>query len=126
MSRGYTLIEMLVVLVLMGLAAALVAPTLMPSRAPSDEVLALIAQARSTGVRRAETVTLTLEASGAWRLNGAASRAAGAIAAGRLSRLQTALTLVFSPLGSCGADVATAAAAEALRIDPLTCAPAAP
>lgn len=126
MSRGYTLIEIVVVLLLMSLAAALVAPSLTQREASSDVVLALAGQARRIAVRRAETVTLTIEASGAWRLDGAASRMAGAIVTGRLRGPREALTLVVSPFGSCSADMATAAAGAALRIDPLTCEPAAP
>ena len=126
MSRGYTLIEIVVVLLLMGLAAALVAPVLSQRQASSDAVLALAGQARRIAVGRAEPVTLTIEAWGAWRLDGAASRAAGAIATGTLPRPREALTLVFSPFGSCSADVASATAGAAFRIEPLTCEPAAP
>ena len=122
MSKGYTLIEVLVVLVVMGLAAALVAPALLPRRSDPAAVVTLVRHARAAAIRRAEAISLRIEASGAWRMDGAASIQAGAIATGRLpSPPPAAVTLVFSPLGSCSPDVESAAAGQALGLDPLTC-----
>ena len=121
MSKGYTLIEVLVVLVVMGLAAALVAPALLPRRSDPAAVVTLVRHARAAAIRRAEAISLRIEA-GAWRMDGAASLQAGAIATGRLpSPPPAAVTLVFSPLGSCSPDVESAAAGQALGLDPLTC-----
>src|SRR5881396_118968 len=120
--KGYTLIEVLVVLVVMGLAAALVAPAFLPRRSDPDGVVGLVRHARAAAIRRAEEISLQIEASGAWRLDAAASLQAGAIATGRISSPPPAtLTLVFSPLGSCSPDVESAAAGQALGLDPLTC-----
>ena len=122
MSNGYTLIEVVVVLVLMALAAALVAPTFIAPRTDARAVVALVGQARATEIRRGEAVHLRIEPSGAWRLDGAASPEAGALATGRLTPAPAApLTLIVSPLGSCAPDVVSAPAAEALGLDPLTC-----
>lgn len=122
MPKGYTLIEVVVVLVVMALAAGLVVPALTVRRHPTAGVIALIGEARAVAIRRAEAVYLRVEASGAWRMDGAASSRAGAIATGRLAPAPAVpLTLVFSPLGSCAPDVETAPAAEPLGLDPLTC-----
>ena len=121
MSRGYTIIEVIVVLVLLTLAASVVAPAF--ARRDDRAALAvLIARARATAIRRAEAVALRVEPSGAWRLDGLASTQPAAIATGVLSPLPAAaFTLIFSPLGTCAPEVETAAAAEPLRLDPLTC-----
>lgn len=122
MSKGYTLIEVVVVLVLMALAVGLVAPALTGRQHSTAGIIALIGEARATAIRRAEAVYLRIEGSGAWRMDGAASSQAGAIAMGRVTPAPDApLTLVFSPLGSCAPDVATAPAAAPLGLDPLTC-----
>ena len=122
MKNGYTLIEVIVVLVLMAVAVALVAPALVTPHHEDGVITELIARARAVAIRRAEAVELRIEQSGAWRLDGMASIEAGPVATGTVSPgPAAALTLIFSPLGSCAPDVATAAAAASLRLDPLTC-----
>src|SRR2546427_12341811 len=74
MRRGFTLVEMLVVLVLLGLAAALVAPALVPTRArQTTELVELIGATRDAAVRRGEVVSLHVERSGAWQVEGGAA-----------------------------------------------------
>ena len=120
-SNGYTLIEVIVVLLLLTLGALLVAPT-PQQRDDPEKLAALVGQARITALRRGEALALRLEPSGAWRLDGLASGDGAAIAQGVVSFAPAApLTLILSPLGTCAPDVATAAAAEPLRLDPLTC-----
>ena len=123
MRSGFTLVELLVVLVLMGLAAALVAPALFPERgAEQRDFAALVEAARDAAARRAEVVSLHLEQSGEWRLEGAASPEQGAIAAGRLAGFPgPPFTLVVSPIGTCAFDVRSGAAARSVALDPLTC-----
>ena len=128
MRRGFTLIEMLVVLVLVSVLAGLVGPALMPARpaAPTDALSPAIEQARDAAIRRSETVYLHVEPSGEWRIDGAASLTDGPIATGRLEGDAPALgeraaTLVVSPLGSCAFDVRSGAAARAIPLDPFTC-----
>src|SRR5205823_3715522 len=85
MQRGFTLVEMLVVLTLLGLAAALVAPAILPARhTDASQFAALVAASRDAALRRAEVIWLRVERSGAWRLDGDASAAQGAVATGRL------------------------------------------
>src|SRR3989442_4278135 len=73
MRRGFTLVEMLVVLVLLGLAAALVAPAFVPTRArQTRELVELIGATRDAAVRRGEVVSLHVERSGAWQVEGGA------------------------------------------------------
>lgn len=120
-TSGYTLIEVMVVLLLLTLVALLVAPALRQRDDP-ERLAALVGQARITALRRGEALALRLEPSGAWRLDGLASGDTAAITQGVLSPAPAApLTLIFSPLGTCAPDVATAAAAEPLGFDPLTC-----
>ena len=116
MRRGFTLVEMLVVLVLLGLAAALVAPAFTNTPAKrTTELVELIGAARDAAVRRGEVVSLHVERSGAWQVEG--------VAAGKLTTPLAAapFTLVLSPLGSCAFDVRSDAAARAIKLDPLTC-----
>lgn len=122
MRGGYTLIEVIVVLVLIALAATLVAPAFTARRGAAPVLAALIGQARATAIRRGEAMYLRVEPSGSWRLDGAASLEAGAVATGHVTAaLAAPLTIVFSPLGSCAPDVESVAAAEPLGVDPLTC-----
>ena len=124
MRRGFTLVEMLVVLVLLGLAAALVAPAILPSRHDdASEFSGLLASARDAALRRGEVMWLRVESSGAWRVDVDASSAQGAIATGQLATpvSGTGFTVMISPLGSCAFDIRSAAAARAIPLDPLTC-----
>lgn len=124
MRRGFTLIEVLVVLVLLGLAAALVGPALFSSRSKEEAALvSLVAGARDAAVRRAEVVYLRVETSGTWRVDGDASTADGPLATGRLAPPPPGapFTLIVSPLGSCAFDVRSHAAARSIPLDPLTC-----
>lgn len=122
MSRGYTLLEVIVVLIMLGLAASVVAPAFV---APHDRSAAaavrVIGHARALAIRRAEALELRIEPSGAWRLDGVASTQAGALVTGTISPApRVAITLFFSPLGSCAPDVVTTVA-TVMRLDPLTC-----
>ena len=121
MSRGYTLLEVIVVLVLLGLAASVVAPALIAPRDRGTAITGVIAEARALAIRRAEALELRIEPSGAWRLDGVASAQAGALVTGTIAPApRVAITLLFSPLGSCAPDVVTTVA-PVMRLDPLTC-----
>ena len=122
MKNGYTLIEVIVVLVLMALATALVAPALVTPRDHTAAITDVIGHGRALAIRRAEAVELRVAPSGAWRLDGIASSEAGPLATGTMTAPPAAaITLVFSPLGACAPDVATAVAATSLHLNPLTC-----
>lgn len=125
MRRGFTLVELLVVLVLMGLAIGLVAPALRPPEAPSESALApLLRAGRSAAIRRGEPTLLTVERDGRWQLAGRASPG-DLLADGRIAAPRARFSVVFSPLGTCAPDVASGAA-EALPIEMLDCGMRAP
>jgi prepilin-type N-terminal cleavage/methylation domain-containing protein len=84
--RAFTLVEMLVVIVLLGLAVGLAAPALRAPRPAADGLATLLPVAREAAVRRGETVYLRVAESGAWRLEGASSAADGASARGASRR----------------------------------------
>ncbi len=119
--NGYTLIEVIVVLVIMGLAAALVAPALLrsPMYDRQRQLTDLVQSARSAAADKGEIVYVRIEPTGDWHMEGTE----GAFSRGRMDRLSAApLTLIVSPVGSCSFDVrSTAAAAAVTALDPLTC-----
>ncbi len=123
MRSGFTLLEVLVVLILMGLAAGLAAPALVQPRRTEDSTLpTLIARARGVAVSRGEIVYLRIAPTGRWHLQGAASLREGDLAQGRLEGFQGGdITLVFSPIGTCAPDVRSARGTQAVTLDPLTC-----
>jgi prepilin-type N-terminal cleavage/methylation domain-containing protein len=126
---GFTLVELLVVLVVMGLMVGLVAPALIPRPEPDerDSLAPAVRFAREAALRRGEPTYLRIESSGDWRVEGAASTQDGPLARGRVERYAGgALTLVASPIGTCAFDARSAHAAEAQAFDPLTCAWRAP
>jgi prepilin-type N-terminal cleavage/methylation domain-containing protein len=125
--RGYTLIEILVVLTVMGLGAALAAPAFIPRGNEEGAMQALTDRAREIAIRREESMSLHVESSGAWRIDGQASETAPPLATGHLPRpLAHSITLIFSPLGTCGPEVESTEAAQVLGLNPLTCEARAP
>lgn len=124
-TRGFTLVEVLVVLLVMVIAASVVAPAFLPSR-PNDEsseLARLVRAARGAAASRGEMVFLRLSSSGAWRMEGATSAAAGDVASGTLKEYAgPAASLIVSPLGTCAFDVRSTEGAVAIPLDPMTCA----
>ena len=118
--RGFTLVELIVVLLLMGLAFALVAPTLARPSAPErDPAQRVLDAARAAAVRRGETMLVDVRADGRWTVTGSADGVpvlAGTLAPGRARRL------TISPLGACMPDLAGDAPIGAAAWDPLRCA----
>jgi len=100
--HGVTLLELLVVLVLLGLLAALTAPALRRAREPDGESdRRVIALARSAAVRRGETLALDMSADGRWRLVVARGDST-AIEQGTLAATpMVARRLLLTPLGLC-------------------------
>ena len=121
--RGFTLLELAVVLVLLTLAAVLAAPALSRQvEARASGMSALLMTAREAAARRGETMHLRIAESGRWELEGAASAADGPIQAGRVEPFRgLPLTLIVSSVGSCGFDAASMATAAVIPLDPLTC-----
>ncbi|OLB67673.1 MAG: hypothetical protein DMD38_02935 [Gemmatimonadetes bacterium] len=119
---GFTLIEIVVVLILMGLVAVLVAPALFPRHHDQSALNALLVSAREVAARRGEVVYLHIDPTGEWRMEAGAEPRQGPLATGRVPSFFTAaVTLMVSPLGSCGFDVRSAAAVGGEVLDPLTC-----
>lgn len=121
---GFTLVEVIVVLILLAVSAALVAPAILfPEREATSVLVRLVDGARQMAARRGETLYLQVAADGKWRVFGAASLTEGVISEGQLEDdyQGPAFTLVVAPIGSCGFDVASANVAQVIDIDPLTC-----
>jgi prepilin-type N-terminal cleavage/methylation domain-containing protein len=120
-TAGYTLLEIAVVLILIGMAAAFAAPVLLrmnPGRSGFEE---LIATGREAAVRRGEVLYLRVSTSGQWSLEAASAPTADPLASGHIDAVGSPLTLMFQPNGSCMFDVATVSRGTAIRLDPLTC-----
>lgn len=119
---GYTLLEVIVVLVLLAVAAAVVAPSLLYSRPDqSSPWQTLVSQARAASVRRGVVVRLTIDRSGVWQATTGSGSELELIMTGRLADSPGAVAdLLFSPLGTCGP--AAPSGPETLAdYDPLTC-----
>ena len=121
-TAGYTLIEMIVVLAIMSLAAAVVLPALVRARTGITPVQTVIESARDAAAHRGETISLRIDASGTWHMHGTGSALEADSATGHITPLASApLTLLVAPSGSCAFDVRSAAAARGLSLDPLSC-----
>ena len=100
--RGFTLAEVLVVLILLGLTAGLTALSLRPPSMPAgNEFDRLVATARSNALRRAEALELRVDAAGQWTLRPAAGRDGADLASGQLGSTSTAVRLRIDALGTC-------------------------
>src|SRR3989442_12169604 len=112
---GFTLVEILVVLIMMGLAAALVAPALLALHHHASTLNDVVAGAREAAARRGEVLYLRIEPTGRWRLAGGANPLAGTLAAGRVERFGAGpVTLIGAPLGRCASASRSPAAASAV------------
>jgi prepilin-type N-terminal cleavage/methylation domain-containing protein len=116
--RGFTLIEMAIVLAVMAVASLLVAPALarfgteQPPRS-EDRLLTLLADARKAAITHGAVVTVRLDpSSGAFRADSTTSLGTGILGEGTLDlameeRLVTPLprlTYIFKPTGAAFAD----------------------
>lgn len=126
---GFTLVEIVVVLVILSIVAAAVAPALLSPPAPgadqaAAEVAKVLGSARRLAVERGEAVSVTLDpATGGWRA--AAEPAGDSLAAGTIA-LPAGVTLasaggaarfVFHPLGGAtGAPLTLAGGARTARL----------
>jgi prepilin-type N-terminal cleavage/methylation domain-containing protein len=133
--RGFTLLEMSIVLAVMAISALLVAPALsrMGQGKPpgvGDDVVKLLADARQIAIDRNETVTLRLDpVSGRYRadtvgVSGSGELGEGTMTLGAQEALVTdlpRLVYVFHPTGATLADtvlVRGAGAAALVWVDP--------
>lgn len=114
--RGMSLLELLVVLTLMGVAGALVAPVFRPrSLAPERTDAAIVAAARQTAVRRAEPLRLRLAANGFWSL--VAQRDGAMVDSGRVAGQLPTAELLVDALGGC----IPVPQSQVREFDPLSC-----
>ena len=116
--RAFTLIEMVIVLAVMGIALAVVAPTMiLPPR--TTNIGSVIADARTVALRRSEQVILVIAADGKWSVN-AARLTASPILYGRLeTKNGVSLRMDISPLGLC--TVNESSSPGLLALNPFTC-----
>lgn len=100
--RGFTLVEVVVALVLLGLMAGLTAVSLRPPQAPArGELDRVIATGRSTALRRAQALELRVETNGQWWLRPDQGGDDPALASGRVLPVSSALHLRIDALGTC-------------------------
>jgi prepilin-type N-terminal cleavage/methylation domain-containing protein len=122
-ESGFTLVEIIVVLVVMVIAVGVVAPAFLPPEPADAAALAEpLRVARRLALTRGETVYLDLRPTGDWAVLGASSLSEGALARGRVERYDgPTATIVASPLGTCAYDIQTAAKGGGVPLDPLSC-----
>jgi prepilin-type N-terminal cleavage/methylation domain-containing protein len=123
-TPGFTLAEIVVVLVVLGLAAALVAPALIPpQREAPASLTAVIEHVQDMAARRGETLVLEVSANGSWRVVGTAAIDEGPLEAGALSEQGDlgGFALRVAPLGSCGPTLDGDPGDTGPALDLLTC-----
>ncbi|MBC7844465.1 MAG: prepilin-type N-terminal cleavage/methylation domain-containing protein [Gemmatimonadaceae bacterium] len=101
--RGFTLLELLVVLVLLGLGAAFVLPTLrLPARPAGGG--GPLERARATALRRGESVRLSITADGLWSVRATADTGGTILLSGTTAVTPdagAAQSIVITALGAC-------------------------
>ncbi|MBL0171418.1 MAG: prepilin-type N-terminal cleavage/methylation domain-containing protein [Gemmatimonadaceae bacterium] len=117
LHRGVTLLELLIVLTLMGITAALVVPVFQSrAAAPRAADAALVATARQTAIRRAEPLRLRFSANGSWAIT--SQRDGGMIDSGHVRDGLPDDELLVDALGGC----VPADMTGAVVFDPMSCA----
>ena len=119
--RGFTLLELLVVLVLLGLGAFLVVPVLrLPGPSRIDD--GAIQRARATAIRRGESVRLTMATDGVWSVRATADTGGAILLSGAgadASGTGQSQSIVITALGACLPEGAAAVGVRAW--DPARC-----
>lgn len=100
MRPGVTLVELVVVLGLLGMMAALVLPPLVPPAPRTTTLPDVVRAARAAALARAQTLQLTVTASGRWHLHPLPPMDRDTLAAGTLAGAAP-LQLQITPLGAC-------------------------
>ena len=115
-APGFTLLETIVVLLLLGVTVALAVPAFSERPVEPDPLQRIFSAARRTAVQHAQTLTVSVAADGQWRIDAAADDRT--IASGVLTETPPAELIVrVSALGACTVE----RAARPLRIDPVRC-----
>ncbi|MDQ3243040.1 MAG: type II secretion system GspH family protein [Gemmatimonadota bacterium] len=126
--KAITLLELIAVMAVMGVILALAAPAfVVPSPSPADQVQQVVTSVRRAALRRGESMSLEISASGIWNA-WAPSRSGVARMQGKIDSASTAaMRLRISPVGVCVVEsVLERIDAGRLvpvysRFDPLTC-----
>ena len=108
-AQGFTLIELIVVLAILSLAAAVTLPALLRPRSGTTPVQTVIESARDAAARRGETVYLRIDPSGTWRMEGGGSPLESDGAAGRIAPIATAPLTILVDNNPCSVALAQAA-----------------
>lgn len=98
-AGGFTLLEIVVTLVLLGLAAALVAPAFRSETSPDEGLRSILALTREAAVRRSQSLVLEVDARGSWRIVAAGDSTS--ISSGRFVDGTRGLRIRVNPLGAC-------------------------
>jgi len=100
--RGLTLLELLVTLLVLGLASAMAIPAFTPPAQTATGLGALVRSARGAAIARAEVLELHVAADATWELLSAARSDAAPVAHGSLDHAPAAgFKILFTPLGVC-------------------------
>lgn len=100
--QGVTLLELLVTLVLMGIVATLVVPSLSPPREGGATLGAVVRAARGAAIARGQLLSLTVQANGAWAVHPLPPDDAQVLLGGQLDAAPaSALRLQLTPMGTC-------------------------
>ncbi len=120
-APGFTLIETLVVLVVLGLTFGLVTPALLAPTGPDPDngLESVLDAARRRAVQRAQPLLFIVNTDGVWRLHEGAGTWAPPLEEGRLPSPPPApLRVRVSALGAC---LPAADRADGVRLDPVRC-----
>ena len=113
--RAFTLIEMVVVLAVMGVALAIVAPAIvLPPR--ESGIASAISQARNAALRRSEQMDLEVDST-RWVVYAVRSGSDAVLRGSLDAPIIGPMTVHVSPLGVCTAD----GARPAISLNPFTC-----
>ncbi len=116
---GHTLVELIVVIAIMGITLAVVAPHFIAhERSPDEQIQAVVMSARRTAVARAQSVAVIIGDDGRWVMEPTADGAGARL--GALASRGQHVALHISPLGICLPDSKSSAVGSP-AIDPLTC-----
>ena len=116
-STGFTLLEIVVTLVLLGLGTALVAPMFRRDALPGNAYAGVVSAARELAVRRAQRLVLEFDDRGQWRLSALGDSTS--IGSGILTERVAASRLAITPLGACFHELGV----DARDWDAVACAP---